>query len=311
MEGFAHLIVCELLWNNVRERLADGSSSNVAISTRHAILRAATERKRTLGGSGSDPLDVKPFSTLTLSRGIERFDVDEEKLRVALLLNPESLTNESSAVFTCGLLVSARQISPRSADSNALDHKYEYIRHKMEVLIFNDSPTLPSASCRIELHVSRGAQLRCALNAESLLLQGQWFLEWCRERCSLECQRCRFSSSNSAHTNADMSPKLPECVVSGAEDISLGIAPRLLRLVGPTDNGSRVLDAYSPAHHISILHLPSVWKFHIVFIYIFNRTYVYVQALYNFGFPLKYVLVCMYCTVYSIFRTVDIIVYKE
>ena len=40
-KGFAHMLVCEVLWNNVKERLVNGSS-NFSNARRHAILKAAT-----------------------------------------------------------------------------------------------------------------------------------------------------------------------------------------------------------------------------------------------------------------------------
>ena len=63
-KGFAHVLVCEVLWNYVKERLVNGSL-NVSNATRHAILRAATV-ERPLNGSvsgRSDPYTVKPFAT--------------------------------------------------------------------------------------------------------------------------------------------------------------------------------------------------------------------------------------------------------
>lgn len=261
-KGFAHLITCEVLWKTVEERLANGSS-NVSNATLRAVLAAASSMRILNWTSGhtnhSGSFNAKPFATLNLSRRIERFDVDSERVLVAILLNPESITDEPSALFTCGLLVTSQ---------NSIVRNYRYMRLSASILKFKNPPEIPTPECRMQLSASRGAELQCAINAtRAILSHGPWFLEWCTRRCSGECSRCPFAAtSTSTHGHSiekiDEYVELQEsCTITGSEFISIGLAPGLLRVLTSTRPAfARVLDAYTPIRHHYFLRLPPVYN---------------------------------------------------
>ena len=265
-KGFAHLLMCEVLPDRINEVMA-AVNRHFNINTADTILTAETHP---LNRSAHLPF-LEAFAELSsLSLGVELFQLD--RWRTALLLNPESMTNEEHGeLFTCGLLVTDTN---HDTSNESIGQHELYLPLGIEGFAFIDPPGFPAVNCRLEvlppgIPFSIGSQLRCALDLPlGLLLAGptsstdKWRLEWCRHRCDTQCRTCDFTSrvSASASELELLQHQQQECMIKESDILSIGVVPSMLRLKHGTNQEERVLEKYLPAHHIAALHLPPVWN---------------------------------------------------
>ena len=235
------------------------------INTTDTNLTAETHP---LNGSTRLP-SVEAYSELIiLSLGVELFPLD--RWQVALLLNPESMTNvEDGVLLTCGLLVMDANYDTSNVSID--QHKF-YLPLGIEGFDFINPPGFPAVNCQLEvlppgIPLSIGSQLRCSLNFSLELLPADptsstdpWLLEWCIHRCETQCRTYDFSSRQSASAGAlELLQQQQERVINDSDILSICEVPSIFRLTHGTQK-ERVLDKYLPAHHIAVLHLPPVWN---------------------------------------------------
>lgn len=237
--GFAHLLICEV---------------------RADILNAFLAEKMGLFDGSRDPeVHMEAFPDLTLSRGVELFQLD--RWRSGLLLNPESMTEvKHGTIFTCG--VYGNNLTDASRDF--------YLPLDLTFFALQEPPGFPPVNCRLEvsppeISYSISSKMLCSLDRSFVEQRSSdtWLLEWCQFRCDSNCPHsCVLSANRSGRAEgaAEVAPQLQECEISHSDGLTMNVTPNLIRITHGSTRRERVLDRYVPAHHREIVHLPEVRK---------------------------------------------------